>query len=383
MEFANGTLSCADGKMLGFGCMRLPVIDGDKARVDIEATKALFDAFLARGFTYFDTGYIYHEHQSERVLRTVLVERYPRDAFRLATKLPLRDFEDAADMERIFADQLEKCGVDRFDCYLLHNMGGEVYDKCLRYDAFGFVQRKRAEGRADVIGVSFHDSPELLDEILQKHGKGIDFVQLQVNYLDWDDPSIQSRRCYEVARAHGKPVVVMEPVKGGALADVPEEAERLMREAHPDWSPATWALRFAASLPGVVCVLSGMNTMAQVEENCAALDAPAPLSGAERETIVQVVRAFERATSISCTSCDYCAEGCPERIPISRYFSLLNGHDRVTSGQLSYRMRYESLVRGGAAPASACIGCGACERVCPQHLAIRDGLARAVELFEG
>lgn len=375
-------MAIIDGKLLGFGCMRLPVIDGDKARVDIEATKRLFDAFLDRGFGYFDTGYMYHEHTSELAVREALVERYPRDAYRLATKLPLRDFADADDMERIFADQLRKCGVDRFDCYLLHNMGAGVYEKCLRHDAFGFVLRKRDEGRIGRVGMSFHDGPELLDEILRRHGAGIDFVQLQVNYLDWDEPTIQSRACLDVANAHGKPVVVMEPCKGGALADVPEEAARLMRTARPDASIASWAMRFAAGLPGVALVLSGMNTMDQVLDNCAALEAPEPLTEAERAVLAEVVRIIERQTPIPCTGCDYCVEGCPEHIPISRYFALFNGYHRVKEGRGSYGVYYGNLVKGGAGKASACIGCGACERACPQHLAVREHLAEVAALLE-
>ena len=368
---------------LGFGCMRLPVIGDDKGKVDIETAAAMVDAFLERGFTYFDTGYPYHDYQGERAVRAALVDRHPREAYRLATKLPLRDFKDADDMERIFCEQLATLGVDRLDCYLLHNMGSNVYPKCVEHDAFGFVQRKREEGYFDTVGMSFHDSPELLDEILQRYGQGIDFVQLQINYLDWDDPTIQSRECLEVARAHGKPVVVMEPVKGGALADVPEKVASLMRETRPDASPASWALRFAASQPGVVCVLSGMSSMEQLLDNCATFKSFEPITNDDMRVIGRAVALIEESTAIPCTACEYCTHGCPAHIPIPRYFSLLNGHERVSGGQLSYIVYYNNLVKGGAVPASACIGCGACEAACPQHLPIRNCLANVVDVLEG
>lgn len=356
---------------------------GSKAKVDVERAAQLFDEFLARGFTYFDTGYPYHDYQGERAVREALVERHPRTAFHLATKLPLRDFADADDMERIFAEQLENCGVDYFDCYLLHNMGSGVYPKCVKHDAFGFVQRKREAGLAKRIGMSFHDSPELLDEILRIYGGGIDFVQLQINYLDWDDPVIRSRECYEVAHSYGKPIVVMEPVKGSSLADVPIEAERLMRASRPNASPASWALRFAASLPGVVCVLSGMSTLEQVRENCATFNGFEPISEDECAVLARAADVVGRGTAVACTACAYCTHGCPACIPIPQYFALLNGYHRFDGGgRNSYIVYYKNLVNGGAAPASDCIGCGACERACPQHLPVRECLERASALFD-
>ena len=367
---------------LGFGCMRLPVVDGDKSRVDVEEAARLFDAFLSRGFTYFDTGYPYHDYQGERAVYEALVKRHPRDAYRLATKLPLRDFEDADDMERIFAEQLATLGVEKLDCYLLHNMGSNVYAKCVEHDAFGFVQRKREAGYFDTVGMSFHDSPELLDEILSTYGEGIDFVQLQVNYLDWDDPTIRSRECLKVAVSHGKPVVVMEPVKGGALANVPEEAERILREARPDASPASWALRFAASQPGVVCVLSGMGALEHVLDNCAAFSPFESLTDDDVRVLHRVVDALQQSTAIACTSCEYCTHGCPVGIPIPRYFSLYNAHERVTEGRNSYVVYYNNLVKAGMAPAGACLECGACEQACPQHLPVRDLLKDVSSLFD-
>lgn len=276
-------------KKLGFGCMRLPVLnDQDPTSFDYPAIETLFDAFLAQGFSYFDTAYTYHGYHCEEAVRKALVERHSRDSFQLATKLPLRDFKDEADMERIFREQLTNCGVDFFDFYLLHNMGHNVYAKCQRYGAFDFVRRKQQEGKIRVVGMSFHDTPELLDEILTKYGHCIDFLQLQINYIDWEQPNVQSRRCLEVARKHQKPVTVMEPCKGGTLVNVPEEAMKLMQDFAPKRSVASWAMRFAASQEGVFRVLSGMNTLEQVRDNCGSLADFQPLSEAENQLISQV-----------------------------------------------------------------------------------------------
>ena len=220
----------------GFGCMRLPVLQADQPdSFDFEKIERLFDAFLAKGFTYFDTAYTYHGYHGEEGVRKALVERYPRDSFQLATKMPLRDFKDGEDLERIFNEQLEHCGVEYFDYYLLHNMGTNVYEKCRTYDAFGFVAKKKAEGKIKNVGMSFHDMPELLDEILSQYGDVLDFVQLQINYVDWDQPNVQSRRCLEVARKYGKPVTVMEPCKGGTLVNLPKEAEELLLQLQTDY----------------------------------------------------------------------------------------------------------------------------------------------------
>ena len=239
--------------------MRLPLAEsGNFAAVDVAEVERMVDTFLERGFTYFDTAYMYHDFRSECVVREALVERHPRERFTLATKLPTMFLKAEGDQERIFDEQLSKCGVDYFDYYLLHNLNISNYETVERFDSFAFAARMKAEGRIRHLGFSFHDSAELLDEILTAHPE-TEFVQLQINYLDWDNESIQSRRCYEVARRHGKPIVVMEPVKGGSLAKVPAAAERLLRAVHPDRSPASWAIRYAASLEGVMMVLSGMS----------------------------------------------------------------------------------------------------------------------------
>lgn len=368
---------------LGFGCMRLPVLQkDDPASFDYAEIERLFDAFLEKGFTYFDTAYTYHGYHGEEAVRRALVERYPRDAFRLATKLPLRDFTDGEDMERIFAEQMEHCGVEYFDFYLLHNMGTNVYEKCRKYDAFGFGAKKRAEGKIRSLGMSFHDTPELLEEILSAYGDVLDFVQLQINYADWEQPNVQSRRCLAIANRFHKPVVVMEPCKGGTLVNLPEEALALMREYAPKASAASWAMRYAASREGVVRVLSGMNTMEQVLDNTAVFRDFAPLCAEEEKILGQVREIIERNTPIPCTGCAYCTHGCPAQIAIPEYFALYNSIARTT-GSFSSQAAYYNDISLKHGKASACIGCGQCEQACPQHLPIRENVKLVAEKFEG
>jgi predicted aldo/keto reductase-like oxidoreductase len=375
-------LFTGDTNDFGFGCMRLPVLDqNDQTAFDYEKIELLFDTFLERGFTYFDTAYTYHSYQAEKAVRKALVERHPRESFELATKLPLRDFKDSEDMERIFTEQLENCGVEYFDCYLLHNMGRNVYEKCCRYDAFGFVKKKKDEGMIRYTGMSFHDTPELLDEILSKYGDYLDFVQLQINYEDWDQPAIQSRKCLETAVKYGKPVTVMEPCKGGTLINLPEEAKEIMKGYDPDSSPASWALRYAASQNGVARVLSGMNSLEQVIDNTSSFRKFKPLKKEEYEIIDRVRQIIDRKTAIQCTGCSYCTHGCPKNIAIPQYFALYNNVYRTTGSFSSQSVYYNniSLTHGKAGD---CIGCRQCERACPQHLPITDYLKEVAERFE-
>ena len=369
-------------KDFGFGCMRLPTLkQDDPASFDYEKINALFDAFLAQGFTYFDTAYTYHGYHAEEAVRHALVERHPRDSFQLTTKLPLRDFKDSEDLEKIFTEQLTNCGVDYFDYYLLHNMGTNVYEKCRKYDAFGFAARKKAEGTIKQLGMSFHDTPELLDEILGQYGDSLDFVQLQINYADWEQPNVQSRRCLEIANKYGKPVTVMEPCKGGTLVNLPEQAEKLLRSHTPDASNASWAIRFAASQPGVMRVLSGMNTMEQVLDNTAVFRDFQPLNEEETALIQEVTKIIEANTAVACTGCGYCTHGCPKNIAIPQYFALYNNITRTTGSFSSQAVYYNNtaLTHGKA---SDCINCRQCERACPQHLPITDHLKAVAGKFE-
>lgn len=369
-------------KKFGYGCMRLPLLDAnDPASFDYETIEKLFDLYLKQGFTYFDTAYTYHGYQAEKAVKKALVDRYPRNAFQLATKMPLRDFKDTADLERIFAEQLKNCGVEYFDFYLLHNMGTNVYQKCCDYGAFDFVQRMKEDGKIKVIGMSFHDMPELLDEILTLHGEDIDFVQLQINYVDWEQPNVQSRRCLEIANKHKKPITVMEPCKGGTLVNLPDEAKKALAAYAPEASAASWAMRFAASQPGVFRVLSGMNSAEQVIDNTKTFRDFEALNHEENEIIEKVTKIINDNTTIHCTACEYCTHDCPKKIAIPKYFALYNSI-MGTTGSFSSQMVYYNNTALQHGKASDCIGCKQCERACPQHLSIVEHLKMVAEKFE-
>ena len=365
---------------LGFGMMRLPLAEAENLQsIEQELVNTMVDYFLAKGFTYFDTAYPYHQGMSEVAARKALVERHPREAFTLADKMPTFSVTCTADYQRIFDEQLEKCGVDYFDYYLLHTLGTRLYASTLEHGGFEFMKKVKAEGKARHIGFSFHDKAELLDRILTEHPE-MEFVQLQINYLDWDNESIQSRQCYEVAVKHNKPVIVMEPVKGGSLARVPEEADKLLKACHPDMSAASWAVRFAASLENVFLVLSGMSTLEQVVDNTSYMQNMAPLTQAERDIIRQEVEIISSSVAIACTACQYCVDGCPQRIPIPKYFSLYNDQKQFgfTGGHALY---YANLAQDFGR-ASDCIGCKQCEEHCPQHLDIVQQLKSVAKVFD-
>ncbi|MCD7885293.1 MAG: aldo/keto reductase [Lachnospiraceae bacterium] len=365
---------------LGFGLMRLPLLDPKNEKsIDKEQVCRMADVFRERGFTYFDTAYMYHDHESERAVKDVLAKRYVRDSYTIATKLPLFHLEKEEDMERIFNEQLEKTGMEYFDYYLLHAMSGDRYEMVQRLDSFGFISRKKAEGKIRHIGFSFHDKADVLDRILNDHPE-TEFVQLQLNYLDWEDPKVQSRKCYETAVKHGKKVVVMEPVKGGTLAKLPPEAEKLLREIHPDWSNASWAIRFAASLENVMIVLSGMSSMEQMLDNSGYMQDIEPLGEAEKKALAQVVDIIHEAAKIPCTACRYCVEGCPMNIAIPDYFALYNA--KVDGSEDSaLKNRYTEIAKEHG-KASDCVECGQCESVCPQQLKVTHYLKETAKLFE-
>lgn len=362
-------------KKLGFGTMRMPLNTPDcPTDVDLAQVCRMVDSFLEQGFTYFDTAYMYHKYESERVVKKALVDRYPRDRYVLADKLPLSHLKQESDMARFFEEQLEKCGVEYFDYYLLHNVSRAYYEAAEKFGAFRFAAQKKAEGKIRKLGFSFHADAELLEQILQAHPE-VEFVQLQLNYIDWDSLSIQSRMCYEICRKYGKEVIVMEPVKGGILANVPEAAAQLMHRHAPEMSPASWAIRFAASLDGVIMVLSGMSTMEQLLDNTSYMKDFRPLDETEQEIVRQVTNIINSSIAVACTGCQYCVEGCPKSIPIPRYFALYNQYKLFADGSNSkgYYANYKTT----HGLAKDCISCRKCETICPQHLNI-SGLMKDV-----
>lgn len=372
-----------NAKKLGFGLMRLPRLDpADEGSIDLEQTKQMVDTFLQRGFTYFDTAWMYCAFKSENAVKDVLTSRHPRESYTLATKLHAAYINSLDDRDAIFNTQREKTGVDYFDYYLLHDMGAERYEIYKKYDCLSWIAEKKRQGLIKHMGFSFHDTAEVLDQILTEHPE-MEFVQLQINYLDWDSEGVQSRKCYEVATKHGKPVIVMEPVKGGTLAKLPAAAEKLLRQADPDASVPSWAVRFAAGLPNVKMVLSGMSSTEQLLDNTGFMQDFVPLTQQEQAVIAQVVDTINASIAIPCTGCAYCTEGCPMHIAIPKYFSLYNADlqelkDKDFTSQGAY---YDNLtLKFGKA--SDCIACGQCESVCPQHLPIIENLKRVAKQFE-
>lgn len=369
-------------KKLGFGLARLPLTNpNDDSKIDIEMMKKMVDVFLERGFTYFDTAWMYHGYQSEKAVKEALVSRYPRDAFLLATKLP-PFIREKQDRDRIFYEQLKKTGVDFFDYYLLHNIGTHYYRIYEQFDCFSWLKEKKKQGMVKKIGFSFHDDAKLLEKILKQY-PDVDFVQLQVNYLDWDNESIQSRKCLEVAERYDIPVIVMEPVKGGTLAKVPKEVEEIFKSYHPDMSVASWAIRFAAGLDHVIMVLSGMSNMEQILDNTSYMMDFQPLTEEEQGVIRRAVEMICSNITIPCTGCSYCTVRCPMNIAIPKYFALYNAHKQETDGKRGtpYRDYYDNVTRVFG-KASVCIACGQCETICPQHLRIISLLKKIAECYE-
>lgn len=372
-----------NAKKLGFGLMRLPLTDpSDSAKIDLERLCKMTDRYMETGFNYFDTAAPYHNGgNSETAFRECVAKRYPRDSYTITDKLSLFIVQKAEDLEGFFNSQLERCGSGYFDYYLLHAMNKYYLDMAERIGAFDFAARKKEEGKIKHIGFSFHDKADVLDEILTKHPE-MEYVQLQINYLDWEDPDVQSKKCYEVCVKHGKPVIVMEPVKGGLLSNVPEEAEKLLKSADPNSSAASWAIRYAASLENVVMVLSGMSNEEQMEDNISFMHDFKPLTESERQMMLNAAEIIRSKERIACTGCRYCTDGCPQKIAIPDIFRFMNeiskfGSSRIAAAKGAYADRIKT-----SGKASDCIGCGQCEEHCPQHLTIIKHLREAAEELE-
>ena len=371
-------------KKLGFGLMRMPTLDKtNQADVDIEQVKAMVDRFMEKGFTYFDTALMYNGFASEAVAKTALVDRYPRDSFTLATKLHAGFFNSAEERDKVFTGQLEKTGAGYFDYYLLHGIEASLLPKYEQFDCFNWLLEKKAQGLVKHAGFSFHDSAELLDEILTRHPE-MEFVQLQINYLDWESRWVQSRACYEVAVKHGKPVIVMEPVKGGTLARVPEAAEKLFKDHAPDLSVSSWAIRFAASLDNVMVVLSGMSSIGQMEDNLSYMTDFTPLTEEEKALCHKAAEIINGQLAVPCTGCSYCTGGCPKKIAIPQYFSLYNEDMREDLEEKGWTVNFTNydILADKFGKAKDCIACGQCEGMCPQHLPIIEKLKAVSAHFD-
>ncbi len=368
-------LGCTIPK-LGFGLMRLPQKDGI---IDVEQVKKMADHFMAKGFTYFDTAYVYGGGASELAAKEAIVSRFPRESFQLADKLPVIDIKKEEDMEAFVQTSLERTGAGYFDFYLLHSLNASKVEICDKFNAWDYMLKLKERGIAKHVGFSFHDSAEVLDRILTDHPE-MEFVQLQINYADWDSANVQSRACYEVARKHNKPVLIMEPVKGGSLATMTPDIQAKFKAANPDVSVASWAVRFAASLDGIVTVLSGMSDLQQMEDNTSYMAHFRPLNDSERATIDEVVKILNSIPTIPCTACRYCVDGCPMQINIPAIFSAYNTY--LVYGNLQgAKNSYKNAIKDHGM-ASSCVHCLQCEAQCPQKINITERLKEIAKVLE-
>lgn len=369
-------------KKLGFGLMRLPYTE-DKTwgNIDLEKTREMIDAYMAEGFTYFDTAWVYHGGFSERVFGELVAKRYPREKFQVTTKMPLWNMKDPSELQKTFDEQLRKCGVEYFDYYFLHALNREVFANAERLGAFEWMQKMKAEGKIRHPGFSFHDSADALEMMLSKHPE-VELVQLQINYIDWESDNVQSRKCYEICKRYGIPVSVMEPVKGGSLANIMDDAKKVFTDYNPNASVASWAVRYCASMDNILVVLSGMSNMEQLRDNMSYMKDFVPLNKDEQACVQKATELIKSTIAIPCTACRYCVDetngGCPQNINIPRMFELLNETKRYGVGP--YKWHYNEELKKSGNPAE-CVGCGNCEGHCPQKLKITDLLKTVAETF--
>ncbi len=362
-------------KNFGFGCMRLPL---NGSEIDKEELSGMVDFYLESGFNYFDTAHGYHDGRSELALRDCLTSRYPRDRYFLTNKLTKPFFNKQEDIRPFFENQLEWCGVEYFDLYLMHAQSAEIFEHFKKYRAYETALELKKEGKIRHFGISFHDKATVLEQILTEYPE-IEAVQIQFNYVDYDDPAVESRKCYEVCRKFGKPVIVMEPVKGGNLVNLPENAKAVFDQLHGG-SPASYAIRFAAGFDGIMMVLSGMSNLEQMQDNLSYMKEFRPLDEKELDAVNQVRDIFRSMNLIPCTACRYCEAGCPKKIAIPDLFAVMNTKQIYHDWNADYYYNQVYTQHGGKA--SDCIKCGKCEKACPQHLPIRDLLVDVAKEFE-
>ena len=363
-------------RKLGFGFMRLPMLGEE---VDIKQLQEMVDLFLEKGFTYFDTAYGYINGKSEEAIKTTLVDRYPREKYQLATKLPSWFAATADEAKGMFWTSLKRTGVDYFDFYLLHNLGVGRTESFDKFGIWEFLDEQKKQGRIKHLGFSLHGTADCLDKILTQHPE-MEFVQLQINYADWNDGIVQSGKCYEVAKKHGKPIIIMEPVKGGTLSNLPKQAADILTGANQNVSTSSWGIRFAASLEGIITVLSGMSTIEQMEDNLSYMGEFEPLNEEEKIAIEKAQESLAKIPRIPCTDCKYCVEGCPQNIAIPGTFKAFNHYliyDNLKGAKNSYAWETSRMAK-----ASECVACGACEVVCPQSISIIEELGRAAVVLE-
>ena len=363
-------------KNFGFGCMRLPMVGNE---VDEKQFSQMVDEFIDAGFNYFDTAHGYIQGKSEKALKACLTSRYSRDSYILTDKLTNFFFKKQEDIQPLFESQLEACGVDYFDFYLMHAQGADNFKFFKSCRAYETALEFKAEGKIRHFGISFHDKAEVLEQILTEYPQ-IEIVQIQFNYVDYDDPAVESRKCYEVCRKYDKPVIVMEPVKGGNLVNLPEDAKAVFDELHSGYSTASYAIRFAAGFEGIKMVLSGMSNLEQLRDNINYMKDFKPLSKQELEAVGKVQSIFKAMNLIPCTACHYCTDGCPKHISIPDLFAVMNTKQIYHDWNADYY--YNVIYTAPGRKASDCIKCGKCEKACPQHLPIRDLLADVAKEFE-
>lgn len=362
---------------LGFGIMRLPMTDpNDEKTVDIEKTQEMIDAYMESGFNYFDTAFIYHRGMSEKILGQLLVDRYPRDSYILTDKMPTFMVKKPEDYDSLFAKQLDRTHVDYFDYYFFHSLGRVSYEQMTEFGGFEWMKNLKASGKCRHLGFSYHDGAETLDRILSEHPE-FEVVQLQLNYFDWDDEGVQAKDCYDVCCKHGVKVIVMEPLKGGTLVNLPDEALDILKKVSPQDSIASWGIRFAGGLENVMMVLSGMSNMEQLKDNINTMKNFKALSDDESKAIAEVVDILKKKIDIRCTACRYCTQGCPMEIRIPEYFALYN-NCRIFGFTENIYSVYENIIGGRP---EECIGCGQCESVCPQHIQIIENIKKVGDFF--